>query len=135
MKKTLLAACLAASSLMALPAAHAAYPDQPIKIVIGYAAGGTTDILARALAEQLGKILNDSIIVENKPGAAGNIAATYVQQASPDGYTLFMATVASHGISDRPAGSSRVACRQARTMVSWTTSSACCRSPAVSRTT
>ncbi|ANY18183.1 MFS transporter [Bordetella pseudohinzii] len=83
----------------ALPAAQAAYPEQPIRIVIGYAPGGTTDILARALAEQLGKTLKQSIIVENKPGAAGNIAAASVQQAAPDGYTVFMATVSSHGIN------------------------------------
>ncbi|WP_145925255.1 Bug family tripartite tricarboxylate transporter substrate binding protein [Bordetella sp. H567] len=99
MKKTLAAMLMAAGVLAGQPAARAAYPDQPIKIVIGYAAGGTTDILARALGEQLGKILNQSVIIENKPGAAGNIAATYVQQAAPDGYTLFMATVSSHGIN------------------------------------
>jgi tripartite-type tricarboxylate transporter receptor subunit TctC len=99
MKRTLAAALMAAGALASLPAARAAYPDQPIKIVIGYAAGGTTDILARALAEQLGRTLGQSIIVENKPGAAGNIAAAYVQQSPPDGYTLFMATVASHGIN------------------------------------
>lgn len=95
MRQTLAALLLAS----ALPAAQAAYPEQPIRIVIGYAAGGTTDILARALAEQLGKTLKQSIIVENKPGAAGNIAAASVQQAAPDGYTVFMATVSSHGIN------------------------------------
>ncbi|HTK01961.1 MAG TPA: tripartite tricarboxylate transporter substrate binding protein [Bordetella sp.] len=100
MKKILAILLTTAGMLAALPAARAAYPaDQPIKIVIGYAAGGTTDILARALGEQLGRILHQSIIVENKPGAAGNIAAAYVQQAAPDGYTLFMATVSSHGIN------------------------------------
>ncbi|MEI6836714.1 MAG: tripartite tricarboxylate transporter substrate binding protein [Alcaligenaceae bacterium] len=76
-----------------------AYPTQPLRIVIGYAAGGTTDILARSLAEQLSKILGQSVIVENKAGAAGNLAAAYVAQAKPDGYVLFMATLASHGIN------------------------------------
>jgi tripartite-type tricarboxylate transporter receptor subunit TctC len=100
MKRRLISVVLASSAALALlPAAHAEYPDQPIRIVIGYAAGGTTDILARALGEQLGKALKQTFIVENKPGAAGNIAAAYVQQATPDGYTLFMATVASHGIN------------------------------------
>ncbi|EYS84969.1 MFS transporter [Cupriavidus sp. SK-4] len=82
-------------------AGHAAaqYPQQPIRIVVGYAAGGTTDILARALAEQLASELKQSVIIENKPGAAGNAAAAYVQQSAPDGYTLFMATVSSHGIN------------------------------------
>ena len=75
------------------------YPNQPIRIVVGYAAGGTTDILARALGEQMGKILGQTIIVDNKPGAASNIGAAYVAQSKPDGYTLYMATVASHGIN------------------------------------
>lgn len=77
----------------------AQYPQQPVRIVVGYAAGGTTDILARSLAEQLAGELKQSVIVENKPGAAGNSAAAFVQQAAPDGYTLFMATVSSHGIN------------------------------------
>lgn len=75
------------------------YPSQPIRIIVGYSAGGTTDILARALGEQLSKELKQPIIIENKAGAAGNIAAAAVQQAAPDGYTLFMATVSSHGIN------------------------------------
>ena len=81
--------------------AHAqqAYPNGPIRLVVGYAAGGTTDILARSLGEQLGKILGQTIIVDNKPGAASNIGAAFVAQAKPDGYTLYMATVASHGIN------------------------------------
>lgn len=79
--------------------AQQTYPNGPIRIVVGYAAGGTTDILARSLGEQLGKILGQTIIVDNKPGAASNIGAAFVAQAKPDGYTLYMATVASHGIN------------------------------------
>lgn len=79
--------------------ALAAYPDQPIRIVVGYAAGGTTDILARALGEQLSTELGTSVVVENKPGAAGSIAAASVQNAKPDGYTVFIATVSSHGMN------------------------------------
>ncbi|MDN3987613.1 Bug family tripartite tricarboxylate transporter substrate binding protein [Zwartia vadi] len=79
--------------------AQQAYPNAPIRIVVGYAAGGTTDILARSLGEQLGKILGQTVIVDNKPGAASNIGAAFVAQAKPDGYTLYMATVASHGIN------------------------------------
>jgi tripartite-type tricarboxylate transporter receptor subunit TctC len=79
--------------------AQQGYPNQPIRIVVGYAAGGTTDILARSLGEQMGKILGQTIIVDNKPGAASNIGAAYVAQSKPDGYTLYMATVASHGIN------------------------------------
>jgi tripartite-type tricarboxylate transporter receptor subunit TctC len=79
--------------------ALAAYPEQPIRIVVGYAAGGTTDILARALGEQLSKELGVSVVIENKPGAAGSIAAAGVQTAKPDGYTVFIATVSSHGMN------------------------------------
>lgn len=86
--------CTSAASV-----AQSTFPNQPLRIVVGYAAGGTTDILARALGEQLGKELKQPVIIENKAGAAGNLAASYVQQASPDGYTLFMATVSSHGIN------------------------------------
>ncbi|CAM4105994.1 Bug family tripartite tricarboxylate transporter substrate binding protein [Bordetella tumulicola] len=99
-RKGIAIATIALAGVVAqLPVAQAAYPDQPIRIVVGYAAGGTTDILARVLGEQLGKELKQSVIIENKPGAAGNIAASYVQGSTPDGYTLFMATVASHGIN------------------------------------
>jgi tripartite-type tricarboxylate transporter receptor subunit TctC len=93
---------LGALALMSLTVgvqAQQSYPNQPIRIVVGYAAGGTTDILARSLGEQMGKILGQTIIVDNKPGAASNIGAAYVAQSKPDGYTLYMATVASHGIN------------------------------------
>jgi len=90
---------LALMSLTVGVQAQQSYPNQPIRIVVGYAAGGTTDILARSLGEQMGKILGQTIIVDNKPGAASNIGAAYVAQSKPDGYTLYMATVASHGIN------------------------------------
>ncbi|QVQ28850.1 Bug family tripartite tricarboxylate transporter substrate binding protein [Achromobacter deleyi] len=102
MKTTTLKLALAglAWACAAAPAhAQGSYPSQPIRIIVGYSAGGTTDILARALGEQLSKELKQPIIIENKAGAAGNIAAAAVQQAAPDGYTLFMATVSSHGIN------------------------------------
>jgi tripartite-type tricarboxylate transporter receptor subunit TctC len=98
-RKRILAAVTAFAGLALAGQADAQYPEQPIRIVVGYAAGGTTDILARSLAEQLAGELKQAVIVENKPGAAGNSAAAYVQQSAPDGYTLFMATVSSHGIN------------------------------------
>jgi len=96
--KLLLCAIASAAMIGAAPA-YAAYPDQPLRIVVGYAAGGTTDILARALGEQLAEELGTSVVIENKPGAAGSIAAAYVQNAKPDGYTVFIATVSSHGMN------------------------------------
>lgn len=86
--------------MLAAPlAAQAAWPEQPVRIVVGYSPGGTTDILARALGEQLSERLGQPVLIENKAGAAGSLGAALVQQASPDGHTLFMATVASHGIN------------------------------------
>lgn len=76
-----------------------AYPNRPIRLVVGYGAGGTTDILARILAEKLGTRLGQTVVVENRTGAAGGIAAVSVARAPADGYTLFMGTVASHGIN------------------------------------
>lgn len=91
--------CTLAFGLTAVSPAFADYPDRPIKIVVGYAAGGTTDMLARALGEQLSRELNTSVVIENKAGAAGSIAAAGVQKSPPDGYTLFIATVSSHGMN------------------------------------
>lgn len=80
--------------------AHAqAYPAKPIRLVVGFAAGGSTDKLARVLATRMGELLGQSVVIENRPGAAGNIAAEAVATAAPDGYTLFMATLSSQAIN------------------------------------
>jgi tripartite-type tricarboxylate transporter receptor subunit TctC len=75
---------------MALPARAAAYPDKPIKMVVGFAAGGGADIIARQVGVQMGNQMKQSVIVENKPGATGTIAATYVAHSQNDGYTVFL---------------------------------------------
>lgn len=74
----------------ALPARAAAYPDKPIKVVVGFAAGGGADIIAREVGVQMGNQMKQSVIVENKPGATGTIAATYVARSPADGYTVFL---------------------------------------------
>ncbi len=82
-----------AFTLLASPLAFAQnWPTKPIKLIIPFAAGGTTDILGRLLAQQLSKDLGQNVIVENKPGAGGNIAAEYVAQSPADGYTIMLAS-------------------------------------------
>lgn len=76
----------------ALPA-HADYPDRPVKVIVAFTAGGTTDKLTRATSEKLTQSLNESFIVENRPGAGGNIGTEYVVRSEPDGYTLIVDSV------------------------------------------
>ena len=79
--------------------AKAAYPERPITIVIPFAAGGGTDSVARVVADELSRVLNATVVVENKPGANGAIAATFVARAAHDGYTLFMTTNTTHSVN------------------------------------
>jgi tripartite-type tricarboxylate transporter receptor subunit TctC len=89
--RSLLAA--ASSAVLIGPAicAGAAYPDHTVSLIVGSSAGGSTDFVARVISEGLTKELNRAVVVENKPGASGNIANYYVARAKPDGYTLLMA--------------------------------------------
>lgn len=77
-------------------AAHAAYPEKPITLVVPFPAGSGTDSVGRIFAEELSKELGQPIVVENKPGANATIAANYVARSKPDGYTLFVTTNTSH---------------------------------------
>src|SRR5262245_37139462 len=71
------------------------YPTRPVRLVVGYAAGGATDITARLIGQKLSERLGQQFIIENRPGAATNIATEQVVRATPDGYTLLMATAAN----------------------------------------
>ena len=82
---------LAATFALATSSGIAAYPDKPIKMLIGYAPGSSTDIVGRMVAQDLSLLLKQPIIVENRGGAAGSIAAEAVAKASPDGYTILFA--------------------------------------------
>ncbi|TMH10939.1 MAG: hypothetical protein E6H65_11315, partial [Betaproteobacteria bacterium] len=82
-----------------LPAAPGCPPSRRRRIVVPFPPGGTTDILARALAPELGRAFGQTFIVDNKPGAGGNVGADLVAKSPPDGYTLLMGTVGTHGIN------------------------------------
>jgi tripartite-type tricarboxylate transporter receptor subunit TctC len=90
----------AAAAMLAAPAVRAqAMPGTPIRIVVGFPPGGGTDAVARLLAQKLGVMWNTSVIVENRPGAAGVIAAEYTTKQPADGTTLLMANFSSHAVA------------------------------------
>ena len=101
LKKRVIIVIAALTTFVAGPAfAQAApWPSKPITYVVPFAAGGTTDILARLIGEKLSKALGQPIIVENRPGAGGNIGSDFVARAAPDGYTILGGTISSHAIN------------------------------------
>lgn len=85
-------------------AAQAAYPDKPIRTVVPYPAGGSTDVIARALASALGTRLNQPVIVDNRGGASGMIGSEYVAKQPADGYTLVFTAADTHSINPHVYG-------------------------------
>ncbi len=94
-----LLSALVGAGVTAQTTVAAEYPAKVVKILVPYPAGGATDVLARLFARGLQERLGQPFIIENKPGAATNIAATQAARAAPDGYTLFLATIASHALN------------------------------------
>lgn len=91
----------AAAALVPAVSAQAAddWPKRPVSIIVAFAPGGSTDILARKLGQKLAEHYGETFVVENKPGAGGNIGTAHAARAKPDGYTLYLGTVASHGVA------------------------------------
>jgi tripartite-type tricarboxylate transporter receptor subunit TctC len=101
MVRSVLARVLAftASLLMCGAAAHAQeFPVKPIRVLVGFAPGGSADIIARAVSQKLAEAFKQPVVVDNRSGASGIIAADLTAKANPDGYTLFEATMTTHGI-------------------------------------
>ena len=94
-----LSALAAAASFSPAAQAQTAWPTKPVRIVVPFPAAGTTDILARALAPELQRVFGQPFVVENKPGAGGNLGSAEVAKAAPDGHTLLMGTVGTHAIN------------------------------------
>ena len=100
-RRHLMLGLVSAACLATAPTAWAqsGWPTKPVKIVVPFAPGGTTDILARAIAPDLSKAFGQQFVVENKGGAGGNLGAEQVAKSAGDGYTLLMGTVGTHGIN------------------------------------
>jgi tripartite-type tricarboxylate transporter receptor subunit TctC len=102
LKQALRMFALATLFVVGLTALHVSaqttFGDRPIRIVVPYPAGGTTDLLARAVGPRLGERIGRTVVIENKPGAGGVIGAAQVAKSPPDGHTLIFASIASHGI-------------------------------------
>jgi tripartite-type tricarboxylate transporter receptor subunit TctC len=96
------AVAFAAAAVMLAPMAaraQADYPNKPVKLIIGFAPGGSTDIIGRLIAQKLGERLGQTVVVENRAGAGGTIGADLTAKSAPDGYTLTLGTTSTHAIA------------------------------------
>lgn len=93
------AALVVVLALTAVGASAQTYPTKPIRLVVPFPAGGTTDILAREVGQRLSVSLGQPVVIDNRPGAAGNIGSDLVAKSAADGYTLLMCTVSTHAIN------------------------------------
>ena len=91
-------ACVSCAAVAQLPATQA-YPSRPVRMLIPFPAGSAADIIARAMEPQMRELLGQSLVVDNRGGAGGNIAADLTAKSAPDGYTIMMATIGTHAIN------------------------------------
>src|SRR5437879_7007870 len=94
-----LKACALAALRVPAPAPPQVYPARPLRMIVAYPPGGGTDIVGRMLAQKLGESLGQSVVVENRGGASGNIGTELAAHAAPDGYTILMGNVAPNAIN------------------------------------
>jgi tripartite-type tricarboxylate transporter receptor subunit TctC len=99
MKKRLLAACAVIGALISGGAQAQAYPNKPIRLLVPFAPGGSSDIVSRSFATEMSKILGQSVVVESKPGGAGNIAMQEAKNSPPDGYTIILGHVGTLAVN------------------------------------
>jgi tripartite-type tricarboxylate transporter receptor subunit TctC len=99
LKTALAAASLAGLALLPVAHAQSDYPNKPVKLIVGFAPGGSTDIVARIVAQRLSERLGQPVVVENKAGAGGTIGADAAAKSAPDGYTLTLGTTSTHAIA------------------------------------
>lgn len=99
LRRTLLTAGLTVPAALALPARAQAYPTKPVKLIVPYAPGGTTDLMARILANRLQIELKQPFVVDNRPGAGGSVGSSYAAKQPADGYTLVMVVESSHAVN------------------------------------
>lgn len=99
--KTALATCCLAALTLPVAAQSVAdnYPNKPIKLIVPFPAGGTSDVLGRLVGNKLGEALGQTVVVENRAGANGNIGADYVARSAPDGYTVLLVDLGNLTIS------------------------------------
>ncbi len=91
--------CIGSLASLPLPSIAAEFPSKPIRMLVGFPAGGSTDLLSRQIAQALGQSMQQQVIVDNRSGATGNLASEITARSNADGYTLMMATVATHAIN------------------------------------
>ncbi len=98
--KTIIGVAVAAAlGVTAMSVVAQQYPTKPVRIVVTLGPGSAGDLLSRLLADPVGKGLGQQVIVDNRPGAGGNVAAQIVARSPPDGYNLFLTTISTHGIN------------------------------------